>query len=102
MREQHCCLQSKLRVFDALRKKENSLYFARIRRSHFFDSPHAMFYSTELSRTGKTPLARLWQASRDMKMNKKVIEDFDIPSRRPPPCETHGCTEFERVGHRGF
>jgi len=48
-----------------------------------------MFYSNELSRNGKTPLARLWQASRDMKMNKKVIEDFDIECghfRPPPPC----------------
>jgi len=37
-----------------------------------------MFYSTELSRNGKTPLARMWQACHGIKMHKKVVEDFNI------------------------
>ena len=52
-----------------------------------------MFYSSDLlSRTGKTPIARLWQVAHDMRVNKKVIEEFDIagePRRSgrglPPP-----------------
>jgi hypothetical protein len=42
-----------------------------------------MFYSTELSRNGKTPLARMWQACHGIKMHKKVVEDFNIESSHP-------------------
>lgn len=37
-----------------------------------------MFYSVDLSRKAKTPIARLWQAAHSMKLNKKIAKDFDI------------------------
>jgi hypothetical protein len=43
-----------------------------------------MFYSSELlSRNGKTPLARLWQMAHNVRVNKKVIEEFDIAGELP-------------------
>ena len=49
--------------------------------------PSAMFYSSELlSRSGKTPLARLWQMAHDVRVNKKVIEEFDIAGEPPRAC----------------
>ena len=37
-----------------------------------------MFYSVDFSRSGKSPVARMWQACHGLKIPKKVLDDFDI------------------------
>ena len=50
-----------------------------------------MFYSVELNRGGKSPLARMWQACHGMRMPRKIVEEFDVAGKiqkspSPLPC----------------